>query len=72
MLDDLYHPSGYNIGFNQGTGGASIPHIHCHLVPRYGSELGYIDIIGKSRIIVEDFDSVKKKMADFQCRFAVV
>ena len=63
MLDDLYNPRGYNIGMNQGRdAGASIEHLHFHLVPRYGSELGYIDIIGHSRVVPEGLDSVKKKI----------
>ncbi|MGQ4872858.1 MAG: HIT family protein [Promethearchaeia archaeon] len=62
MLNELYQPHGYNIGFNQGSGGASIEHLHCHLVPRYKSELGYIDIIGKTRIMIEGLEDVKKKM----------
>ena len=64
LLNDLYSPKGYNIGFNQGMAGASIPHLHCHLVPRYGSELGYIDIIGQTRVVVEGLDSVKKKLEE--------
>ncbi|MFX1590357.1 MAG: HIT family protein, partial [Promethearchaeota archaeon] len=44
LLDDTYHPKGYNIGINQGKiAGGSIEHLHFHLVPRYGAELGYID-----------------------------
>lgn len=62
LLDELYSPKGYNIGINEGIAGASIPHLHFHIVPRYGSELGYIDIIGKSRIVVEGLDSVKQKI----------
>lgn len=63
LLDDLYSPKGYNIGMNEGqNAGGSIEHLHFHLVPRYGSELGYIDIVGKTRIVVEGLDSVKKKL----------
>ncbi len=63
LLDDLYSPKGYNIGMNEGnSAGGSIEHLHFHLVPRYGSELGYIDIVGETRIIVEGLDSVKNKL----------
>ncbi|TFG00898.1 MAG: HIT domain-containing protein [Promethearchaeota archaeon] len=64
LLDDLYNPKGYNIGMNEGRiAGGSIEHLHFHLVPRYGEELGYIDIVGKTRIVVESLESVKKKLA---------
>ena len=63
LLNDLYKPHGYNIGLNQGkNAGASIDHIHWHVVPRFPSELGYIDIVGNTRIAVEGLDSVKKKI----------
>jgi ATP adenylyltransferase len=63
LLNDLYNPKGYNIGVNQGKiAGGSIEHLHFHIVPRYGSELGYIDIVGKTRVVPEGLDSVKKKL----------
>jgi len=63
LLDDLYNPKGYNIGINQGRdAGGSIDHLHFHLVPRYGSELGFIDILGKTRVLPEGLDNVKKKL----------
>lgn len=35
-LDDLYHPDGYNIGFNvEEAGGQSVYHCHMHIIPRY-------------------------------------
>ena len=44
--------------------GASIEHIHFHLVPRYAAELGYIDIVGKARIVPEGLDTVKQKLEE--------
>ena len=39
MLDDRFEPDGYNVGWNVApVGGQSIPHAHCHLIPRYGDE----------------------------------
>lgn len=55
VLDTIYSPSGYNFGYNTGDfAGASISHLHMHVIPRYPNELGFIDIIGGAKIIVED------------------
>lgn len=55
ILDKVYHPHGYNIGYNIGEwSGNSIKHLHLHIVPRYRNELGFVDIITESRIIVDD------------------
>ncbi|MBY8985609.1 MAG: HIT domain-containing protein [Candidatus Lokiarchaeota archaeon] len=63
LLNDLYNPKGYNIGLNQGRdAGGSIEHLHFHLIPRYGSELGFIDIVGKTRVLPEGLKAVKKKL----------
>ena len=32
-------PDGWNVGWNVGeVGGQSVPHAHCHLIPRYAAE----------------------------------
>jgi ATP adenylyltransferase len=63
MLSDLYKPEGFNIGMNIGNfSGASILHLHIHIVPRFKNELGYIDIIGKTRIVVEPVTKVFEKL----------
>lgn len=55
VLDGIYAPHGYNIGYNIGeAGGASIAHLHLHIVPRYKRETGFIDILGGVKIIIED------------------
>lgn len=36
ILDDKFHPDGYNIGINCGeVAGQSIMHCHIHIIPRY-------------------------------------
>lgn len=63
MINDLYQPKGYNIGINQGRqAGGSIEHLHFHLIPRFGSELGFFDIVGKTRVLPEGLEDVKKKI----------
>ena len=55
VLEEVYAPHGFNLGYNLGkAGGASIEHLHLHIVPRYARETGFIDIIGGAKIIVED------------------
>ncbi|MFW9771629.1 MAG: HIT family protein [Candidatus Thorarchaeota archaeon] len=63
LLDHTYNPKGYNIGINQGSiAGGSIEHLHVHVVPRYSSELGYIDIVAETRVVPEGLNSVKEKL----------
>jgi ATP adenylyltransferase len=63
VLDKLYQPQGYNLGCNIGAvSGASITHLHQHVVPRYPRELGLIDIIGGARVIVEDPTTTREKL----------
>jgi ATP adenylyltransferase len=54
ISDRILQPSGYNIGYNMGrTAGASIAHLHLHIIPRYPRELGIADLIAGKRVLVE-------------------
>lgn len=40
IIDEKYHPSGYNIGMNCGvSAGQTIMHVHVHLIPRYDGDV---------------------------------
>jgi ATP adenylyltransferase len=55
LLDATVCAQGYNIGYNMGgAAGASIDHIHMHIIPRYPRETGIADIIAGRRVLVED------------------
>lgn len=63
VLEQLYQPRGFTIGYNiREASGASIKHLHMHIVPRYYNELGFLDILGGSKIIVEDPIETKLKL----------
>jgi ATP adenylyltransferase len=54
-LDESMRPSGYNIGYNMGLcAGASIEHLHLHIIPRYPREIGIAELIAGSRVLVQD------------------
>ena len=39
-IDSLYHPNGYNVGFNiEEAGGQSVLHAHMHVLPRYKGDV---------------------------------
>jgi ATP adenylyltransferase len=62
ILDELYKPHAYNIGYNMGlTAGASIEHLHLHIIPRYPREIGIADLISGKHVLVESpFESLKR------------
>ena len=70
VLERVYGPSGFNVGYNLGDGsGASIPHLHLQIVPRYRTEVGFFDLLSDSRVIVEAPEVTREKL---QLAFAEV
>lgn len=40
ILDNKFHPSGYNIGVNCGkSAGQTVMHCHIHIIPRYDGDM---------------------------------
>lgn len=62
-IDEEFNPSGYNVGYNLGDGsGASIQHLHQHIVPRYTNEVGFLDVLSGARVIVSDPVEVMERL----------
>jgi ATP adenylyltransferase len=62
VIERVYSPSGVNYGCNMGLdAGASIAHLHFHVIPRFPRETGIADLIAGQRVLVENpVDTLKK------------
>jgi ATP adenylyltransferase len=55
LLEAEFMPDGFNVGYNLGRfSGASVSHLHLHVVPRYGNEVGFLDVLAGTRLVVVD------------------
>ncbi len=65
ILDRACAPHAYNIGFNMGAAaGASINHLHLHIIPRYPRETGIADLIAGRRVLVEDPRETARRLSE--------
>ncbi len=64
VLNNLYHPHGYNIGANIGrAAGAGVPeHIHFHVVPRWNGDTNFVPILSEVKVISEFIDEAREKI----------
>jgi ATP adenylyltransferase len=53
ILEDVYSPHGYNVGFNQGriAGAGFENHIHMHVVPRWGGDTNFMPVLADTRVM---------------------
>ncbi len=55
VLDRTLRPAAYNIGYNMGlVAGASIDHLHQHIIPRYPREIGIAELLAGMRLMVQN------------------
>ncbi|MGB7969798.1 MAG: thiamine-phosphate synthase family protein [Methanobacterium sp.] len=65
LVKEVIKPDGINIGLNLGkSAGASIEHIHIHIVPRFEFESGFMETTANTRIIDEDINVTYAKFIE--------
>ena len=63
ILKKIYQPHGFNVGLNLGeSAGGSVEHLHVHVVPRYRTELNFLEVASGTRVIVEKLEDTLKKI----------
>ena len=71
VMDKELLPGGYNIGCNMGTvAGASIDHLHWHIIPRYPREIGIAELLAGRRVLVDNPLETQKRLVKAFIRVA--
>ncbi|MEM5875517.1 MAG: HIT domain-containing protein [Candidatus Aenigmatarchaeota archaeon] len=65
-LKKCLKPKGFNIGCNIGkVAGASVKHLHFHIVPRFGSDAGFVEIVSSTKVMPEPIEKTYKKIKKY-------
>jgi ATP adenylyltransferase len=69
VLNEAYHPHGFNMGLNLGkpAGAGVLGHLHMHVVPRWNGEINCFSLVGATLVLPEDVYSRSARVrASFQ------
>ena len=62
-LREASQPGGFNVGLNLGgPAGASVDHLHLHVVPRWGGDTNFMPVIGDIKVLPEHLDTTAARL----------
>jgi ATP adenylyltransferase len=66
VIRSVSAPHGFNIGINAGSAaGAGIaPHLHQHLVPRWGGDANFMPVIGQTKVLPQLLADTRRLLAE--------
>ncbi len=64
VLKKRYRPQGFNVGLNLGrsAGAGVVHHYHLHVIPRWQGDSNFMPLVGRTRVMVEDLNSVYSQL----------
>jgi ATP adenylyltransferase len=62
-LQSALRPDGFNLGVNHGSAaGASVDHVHLHVVPRWGGDTNFMPVVGETKVLPESLEQSAAKL----------
>jgi len=65
-LTDVFHPEGFNLGWNIGrvAGAGIVDHGHLHVVPRWGGDTNFMPVLADVCVVPEHLIATRSKLVE--------